>query len=95
MTLYHGAFDATKTCRTGRASGSPSIVPKVMTVNSGPLRRRMNNCDPHFEQKHLRRFADDSYSEMKAAPAVTVRAAVGTTEFVEKAAPCALRHMEQ
>ena len=55
----------------------------------------MNNFDPHFEQKHLRRFADDSYSEMKAAPAVTVRAAVGTTEFVEKAAPCALRHMEQ
>jgi hypothetical protein len=55
----------------------------------------MNNCDPHLEQKHLRRLEDDSYSAIIAAPDVTVREPVGMTEFVENAAPCALRHMEQ
>ena len=95
MMLSHGAFDATKTWRRGRAWGSPSIVPKVTTVNSGSSSRRMKSCEPHFEQKHLRRLGEDSYSDIKAAPDVTVKALVATTTFVENAAPCAFRHMEQ
>jgi hypothetical protein len=55
----------------------------------------MNSCDPQLEQKHFRRLGDDSYSDMKSTPDVTMSASVATTEFVENAAPCALRHIEQ
>ena len=55
----------------------------------------MNSCDPQLEQKHFRRLGDDSYSDTRAAPDVTVSASVGMTELVENAAPWALRHIEQ
>jgi hypothetical protein len=71
------------------------MVPGVTTVNAGPSSRRMKSWDPHLAQKHLRRLGDDSYSEITAAPDVTVSASLGTNAFVENAAPCALRHMVQ
>src|SRR5207253_2305255 len=92
---YHDAFEPTKTCRSGRIGGVPSIEPRVTTVISGRFVRRMNSCEPQREQKHLRRFGDDSYSDSMSAPDVMRRASVATTVLVEKAAPWALRHIEQ
>jgi hypothetical protein len=67
----------------------------VTTVISGMSILRINSGDPQLEQKHLRRFGEDSYSDTKSAPAVTRRLLVGMTEFVENVAPLALRHIEQ
>ena len=54
----------------------------------------MKSWEPHFEQNNFSRFADDLYDERLSAPTMD-KAAVGTKAFVEKAAPWALRHIEQ
>ena len=61
---------------------------------SGALVRLMKSCEPHFEQNLLSRFVDEANSVRNSSP-VILTDAVGTTVFVEKAAPCALRHIEQ
>lgn len=71
------------------------MAPKATTITSGRFVLRMNSWEPHFGQKHLRRFGEDSYSEIASAPRVMRKAGVGTTVLVENAAPCALRHIEQ
>ena len=55
----------------------------------------MKSCEPHLQQKHFWRFADDWYSLMDSAPDVTMKASVATSALVENAAPCAFRHIEQ
>ena len=65
-----------------------------MTTTSGALVRLMNSCDPHFEQNSFLRFLDEANSERNSLPEILTEF-VGTAAFVEKAAPCALRHIEQ
>ena len=65
-----------------------------MTMTSGALVRLMNSCEPHLEQNCFRRFLDEANSERSFSPEISSDAA-GTAAFVEKAAPCALRHIEQ
>jgi hypothetical protein len=46
----------------------------------------MKSCEPQREQKSFSRFGDDWYRD-KHSPPSTDSAAVGTSAFVEKAAP--------
>jgi len=63
-------------------------------MTSGALVRLMNSCDPHFEQNSFLRFSDEANSERNSSPVISTESA-GTAAFVEKAEPCAFRHIEQ
>jgi hypothetical protein len=81
-------------CRCLRGSKGASSVPSE-TATQSSLLFCQNSCDPHWLQKERVIVGEEAYSRSRSAPVSSRKSVFETPPCVAKAAPCALRHIEQ